>query len=72
MTEKLVPPQRKEPSPRAVLLAAGIGAIVGAIFGAMVWFISGEPSWLYAVPIAALLGAGVRRMRPNVLWGQRA
>jgi hypothetical protein len=57
---------------QAVLLAASLGAAVGAVLAGVMWFITSELAWLYAVPVSALIGAWVRSQRPNVLWGQRA
>ena len=72
MTENLIPPQHTEVTVRAQLLAAAYGAVVGAVVGSVLWVVTGEPHWFYAVPICALTGLWVRRKRPNVLWGQRA
>jgi len=72
MPSQLIPPQEKRPSKRAVLVAAGLGAAVGAVLAGVMWFITSELAWLYAVPVSALIGAWVRNQRPNVLWGQRA
>lgn len=72
MNAHLISPQRCRLAVRAVLPAAGQSAVIGAIAGALMFVVTNELHWLYAVPICALIGASVRRDRPHVLWKQRA
>jgi hypothetical protein len=72
MPNQLIPPQENRPSKKAVLLAAGLGAAVGAVLAGVMCVITSDLAWLYVVPVSALIGAWVRSQRPNILWGQRA
>jgi hypothetical protein len=70
MSPDLIPPQSERVSVRAELVAACLGALIGAVFGGVMWFATNELEWLYAVPICALIGPAVRSYRPNILWGE--
>jgi hypothetical protein len=72
MTAKLIPPQLDPVSFRAVLVAACLGAGLGAVFGAAMWLVTEELLWLWAVPVFAFVGASVHDKHPNVLWWKRA
>jgi hypothetical protein len=72
MSTKLIPPQIEPVSFRAELVAAGLGALVGAVFGGAMWFATSALEWLWAVPICALIEPVVRDYRPTILWGKRA
>ena len=71
MGAKLIPPQSEPVTLRAQLLAGSLGALVGALFGGAMWFITGDLNWLYAVPICALIAPVAGGYRPHVLWGKR-
>jgi hypothetical protein len=67
-----IPPKRNPPTPRAVAIAVAVGAVAGAVAGLAAWALTDDATWFYAVPIGALVGAWLRRLRPNVIWGQNA
>jgi uncharacterized membrane protein YfcA len=68
----LIPPKRSAPSARTVAIAAAVGAIAGAVGALFAWALTGNLNWFFLVLIGALVGAWLRRQRPNVLWGQNA
>ena len=68
----LIPPEPKAPTACATAIAAVLGAGLGTMLAVVGWLMTGELHWFYAIPIFALVGAWIRRIRPNVLWGNNA
>ena len=67
----LIPPNLPPRTFRGALLAAAFGASIGVVLSVIAWLVTNDARWFYAVPFGALVGVGLYRHRPNVLWGHR-
>jgi hypothetical protein len=70
-TEGFVPPEPHGTSMRERLVAAAVGAAVGALVSLAGWYVTADVTWFYAVPVAAIICAWGADYRPRVLWWRR-
>jgi uncharacterized membrane protein YccC len=68
----LIPPEHKPLSSRERVRGLLLGLIVGAVIAFVAWWVFGDSSWLFTVPLCGVLGWwAAERIHPNVLWGHR-